>query len=90
MPNASDGIDLIAKLVEQADGRIIIMPGSGIRSDNIAAIAAKTKAMEFHTSARILADSNMKFSRDSLKEKLQSVTVDANEISKIKKILNEL
>jgi len=90
MPNASDGIDLIARLIEKADDRIIIMPGSGIRSDNISSIATKTKALEFHTSARILADSKMKFSQGSLKEKLQSVTTDANEISKIKKILNEL
>ena len=88
--NAHDATDLISQLIEKAEDRIIIMPGSGIRSDNIIDIATKTKAVEFHTSARILADSKMEFIRDSLKEKLQSVIVDENEIRKIKSILNEL
>ena len=88
--NAHDATDLISQLIEKAEDRIIIMPGSGIRSDNIIDIATKTKAVEFHTSARKLADSKMEFIRDSLKEKLQSVIVDENEIRKIKSILNEL
>jgi copper homeostasis protein len=49
---AEAGIPLIAKLVEKAAGRIIIMPGSGIRPDNIARIEAETCAPEFHASAR--------------------------------------
>ena len=88
--NAHDATDLISQLIEKAEDRIIIMPGSGIRSDNIIDIATKTKAVEFHTSARKLADSKMEFMQDSLKEKLQSVIVDENEIRKIKSILNEL
>ena len=88
--NAHDATDLISQLIEKAEDRIIIMPGSGIRSDNIIDIATKTKAVEFHTSARKLADSEMEFIRDSLKENLQSVIVDENEIRKIKSILNEL
>ena len=88
--NAHDATDLISQLIEKAEDRIIIMPGSGIRSDNIIDIATKTKATEFHTSARIMVDSKMEFMQDSLKEKLQSVTVDENEIRKIKSILNEL
>ena len=88
--NAHDATDLISQLIEKAEDRIIIMPGSGIRSDNIIDIATKTKATEFHTSARIMVDSKMEFIRDSLKEKLQSVIVDENEIRKIKSILNEL
>ena len=88
--NAHDATDLISQLIEKAEDRIIIMPGSGIRSDNIIDIATKTKAVEFHTSARIMVDSKMEFMQDSLKEKLQSVIVDENEIRKIKSILNEL
>lgn len=49
---AEEGADLIARLVEQAAGRIIVMPGSGIRPSNIATIAAKTRATEFHSTAR--------------------------------------
>ena len=35
VPNAWDGRELIKQLVEKADDRIIIMPGSGVRSSNI-------------------------------------------------------
>src|SRR5581483_5638468 len=38
-PTAPEGAELINQLVRQADDRIIIMPGSGIRADNIAALA---------------------------------------------------
>ena len=39
VPNAFDGKDLIKQLIEQADERIIIMPGSGVRSNNIKELA---------------------------------------------------
>ena len=64
MPNALDGADLIKKLIEQAAERIIIMPGSGVRSDNITAIAKKTKATEFHSSARNSISGEMVFNRE--------------------------
>ena len=51
-PSAAEGAPLIAKLVEQAAARIIIMPGAGIRPDNIAAIEKTTRAAEFHSTAR--------------------------------------
>jgi copper homeostasis protein len=51
-PDAVRGIPMIAKLINQASGRIIIMPGCGVRADNIARIEAETGAREFHTSAR--------------------------------------
>jgi len=89
-PNASDAAELIAALIKKAGDRIIIMPGSGIRSDNIIDIAVKTTATEFHSSARIMAESNMEFSQRSLNEKLSHATVDENEIRKMKKLLTEL
>ena len=88
--NAADGATLISQLIKQADERIIIMPGSGVRSDNIVSIATQTSAAEFHSSARITAESKMKFTQDSLNEKLQTVSVDEAEIKKIKKLLTEL
>ncbi len=51
--NAVEGTQLIKQLIEKADDRLIIMPGSGIRSDNIISIAEATGAIEFHASARI-------------------------------------
>lgn len=89
-PNAMEGADLIASLVEKADERIVIMPGSGVRSDNISELSAITKAHEFHTSARININSRMNFTQEGLKEKLQSVSVDMEEVKKIKEILSAL
>lgn len=50
---APEGAGILAKLVQQADGRIIIMPGAGIRSSNIAQLIKDTGATEYHTSARV-------------------------------------
>ncbi|MFT3827941.1 MAG: copper homeostasis protein CutC [Chitinophagaceae bacterium] len=58
---APDGIDLLAKLVQQADSRIIIMPGAGVRSSNIEKLILGTGAEEFHTSARIAMPDNVSF-----------------------------
>ena len=82
-PNAMDGTELIAASIKQADGRIIIMPGSGVRSDNIIALAEKTGAVEFHSSARIFTDSKMEYINDTMQESLSSVAVNEDEIKKI-------
>lgn len=82
-PTAIAGVDTIAKLIKQADDRIIIMPGSGVRSDNIIELAEKTGAFEFHTSARVNVDSKMNYINDAMKETLKSVTVDEQEIKNI-------
>ena len=50
--DASTGAPVIRSLVEQAANRIIVMPGAGIGSGNVAAIRAQTSAREFHASAR--------------------------------------
>ncbi len=48
--SATDGAMLISQLVEKAGNRIIIMPGGGVRSENISELI-KTKAKEFHSAA---------------------------------------
>lgn len=50
-PDAVQGVKEIAALNEMAAGRIVIIPGGGIRSGNIAEIAAATRCREFHASA---------------------------------------
>ena len=52
-PDALAGAPLIRKLIEEARGRITIMPGGGIDAHNIAAIARSTGASEFHASAKV-------------------------------------
>lgn len=51
-PSSFDGHHLLAELVERAAGRIIIMPGGGVRVSNIEEIAALTRAKEFHSTSR--------------------------------------
>ena len=63
---AIDGVDNLASLVKIADDRIIIMPGSGIRAENILEIIEKTGAKEYHVSERISVDSLMQFRRENI------------------------
>ncbi|MEP7143922.1 MAG: copper homeostasis protein CutC [Ferruginibacter sp.] len=87
-PTALKGAGLINALILRADDRIIIMPGSGVRSNNIVSIAEKTGAKEFHTSARIFTESNMGFKNESMNENLRSVVTDGDEVRKIIELLN--
>ena len=58
---AMEGIDLIKQLVKVADERIIIMPGSGVRKENIAMLSEQTGATELHSSLRKKVQSKMAF-----------------------------
>ena len=58
---AIDGAELISKLVKAANGRIIIMAGSGVRKENIKALAEKSGAVEFHSSLRGKQKTKMNF-----------------------------
>lgn len=62
----TDGMELIAGLVQAATGRIIIMPGSGISVSNIDHIARNTGANEFHLSAGKARESQMIFKRSGI------------------------
>ena len=46
------GLDLLAELVAQAGERITVMPGGGVRADNVAEVLRRTGAREVHFSAR--------------------------------------
>lgn len=60
-PTVNEGMELIAELNKTADERIIIMPGSGVRADNIKMLAEKTGCTEFHSSLRGKEPSKMSF-----------------------------
>ncbi|HAM09534.1 MAG TPA: copper homeostasis protein CutC [Bacteroidales bacterium] len=63
---AIEGSDLINKLIKQAQGRIIIMPGSGIDDHNIASIAKATGASEYHLTGRKTIQSRMEFRKKEI------------------------
>lgn len=76
-PAAPDGVALIRQLHEQADHRIIIMPGSGVRKDNIAELAAATGCTEFHSSLRGKTNSRMEFIHPNFAGSAESYTNNA-------------
>jgi len=78
-PTVSEGIDLIAGLNKKADDRIIILPGSGVRKDNIKILAEKTGCIEFHSSLRGKAKSPMQFIHPAFADSAESYS--NNEIS---------
>lgn len=51
-PTAEQGIPMLKKLVGQADGRIIIMPGAEVNPQNVSRILEETGAIEIHGSLR--------------------------------------
>jgi len=80
VPNVANALPLIKQLVDQANGRIIIMPGSGVRANNINEILMQTGVVEIHSSARKNNPSKMEFNVTSMNENLQSTGVDMDEI----------
>lgn len=55
------GRDLIIRLIAQAAGRIIIMPGAGINAHNLAEFITATQAKEIHLSAHSITSGQMQF-----------------------------
>lgn len=86
-PNAFDAKELILQLVQQAQDRIIMLPGSGVRASNIKNLAQLTGASEFHSSARKLVQSPMEFQVPTMQESLQNCLVDSEEIKAMKQAL---
>ena len=63
---AEEGIPLLSKLVEQAKGRVSIMPGCGVSALNAAKIIRETGACEIHASARARFQSKMLYRHDGV------------------------
>ena len=88
---APEGLELIARLVQAANGRIVIMPGSGVRKENILELARKTGASEFHSSLRTRAASQMDFVHPSFagsEESYSHPVVDQEAVIELRKALN--
>jgi copper homeostasis protein len=82
-PTAPEGVKLINELVRQAEGRIIIMPGSGVKSKNIVDLANKTGAEEFHSSARKTITTEVQHINPGMGSGLEYVITDEEEVKMI-------
>ena len=87
---AIDGIDMIKKLVVAADNRIVIMPGSGIKPNNIRTIAEATGAVEFHGALRNSKSSEMDFIHPAFSaHDYTNAWIDPMELKSMRKALQE-
>jgi copper homeostasis protein len=89
-PNVDLGREMLRTLVERAGDRITIMPGSGVRSSNVAELAKFTGARAFHSSARSTHPSAMEYTNPALAERLESVSIDPDEVIELRRILDTL
>ena len=91
-PTANEGMELIAELNRIADHRIIIMPGSGVRRENIKLLAEKTGCKEFHSSLRSRTKTKMEFIHPAFENSAESYMnnfIDAFDVNALKRSLNE-
>jgi copper homeostasis protein len=84
---ATEGVDLLARLIQQADGRITIMPGAGVRSNNIEMLIMGTGATEFHTSARMVAPDPVTFRNPAILDAADWYLANEEELKKIVDVL---
>ncbi|MBN2681909.1 MAG: copper homeostasis protein CutC [Bacteroidales bacterium] len=79
------GSKIISEWIEKYGGKINIVPGGGVRAENIKEIAEKTGAIEFHTSAAVCSSS-----KDKLEDNLYKhsyITANLDEVNAIMKNL---
>ncbi len=84
---AEEGISLLKELVACAR-EVIIMPGCGVRENNIAKLEAETGAKEFHTSARSIVYSKMEYRNENVpmgssivSSEFETVETDRNKVA---------
>lgn len=84
------GSTLIAELNKLSNNRIIIMPGSGVRSNNILELAAKTGCTQFHSSLRELKESEMDYFPKAFENSPENshYSINKHTVNNLKNILN--
>lgn len=88
--DAIRGIPLIKRLVEHAADRIIIMPGCGVRVDNIEQIERETGAKEFHSTAQDIILSQMIFRNENVPMGSTAVTSEFETVQTDRHIVEQL
>ena len=92
--HAPDGADLIARLIRQADGKIIIMPGGGLSEHNIADFARHVQATEYHATLRHTVESGMQFRRGDVYmgglAAIPEFSILETDVARVRKMLERL
>jgi copper homeostasis protein len=90
-PVAPEAMDLIAQLNKAANERIIIMPGSGVRKENIKILAEQTGCVEFHSSLRGKVKTAMEFIHPAFagsEESYMNNAIDVNSVRAFRSALS--
>ncbi|HLF46240.1 MAG TPA: copper homeostasis protein CutC [Chitinophagaceae bacterium] len=90
VPSVNEGVELITELNKKAAERIIIMPGSGVRKENIKMLAEKTGCVEFHSSLRSKINSPMQFVHPGFKNAEESYLNNAINAGDVRALRNNL
>ncbi|MBQ6844828.1 MAG: copper homeostasis protein CutC [Agathobacter sp.] len=72
--SAWEGRELLAELVEKADGRIDIMAGAGINAGVIEQLIPVTKGNSYHMSGKVTLDSPMRYRKADVSMGLPSLS----------------
>ena len=72
--SAWEGRELLASLIEKADGRIDIMAGAGIGATVIEQLIPVTKGTSYHMSGKVTLDSPMKYRKAEVSMGLPSLS----------------
>jgi copper homeostasis protein len=90
---AVKGADLIGELIKRANGRIAIMPGSGVNENTVEEIIKRSGAQEIHFSATSSRESAMQFRNPQIAgmgsdegSEFKLRTVDPQRIKAIRKL----
>ena len=65
--SAPEGAALIAELRQAAGKRLVVMPGAGVRLNNIARLVSETGCVEYHTSGRMPIANGMRYRNERVK-----------------------
>jgi len=87
--SAIKGAEKLKGLITQAAGRISIMPGAGVKTENIAEIIRITGAKEFHASAKHPVKSKMEFRKPELSmgTSADEFSFDLTDTATVKKLI---
>lgn len=96
-PTVLEGLDVIRDLMEQADGRIEILPGGGIRREHIERVLKETGVSQIHLYAAqslrdgsAAANPSIKFAGHPPPDELEYHAVVSRDIRRIRELLDSM
>ena len=78
------GTDLLKTLVQQANSKIIIMPGGGVKSNNLKSLIDSTNAVEYHASCKAIIPTAMQYINKAMNDNNDETSVDIAELKCLK------